>query len=48
MNQASAGTIVRVAGPVVVVDGPGGVHMYDVVAVGYLQPVVKPSACPAT
>ena len=37
MNRSSTGTIVRVAGPVVVVEGLVGVHMYDVVHVGYLQ-----------
>jgi len=34
MNQASTGTIVRLAGPVVVAEGLVGVHIYDVVYVG--------------
>jgi V/A-type H+-transporting ATPase subunit A len=37
MNQSRTGTIVRVAGPVVVIEGLAGVHMYDVIHVGYLQ-----------
>jgi V/A-type H+-transporting ATPase subunit A len=37
MNQSIAGTIVRVAGPVVVAEGLGGVRMYDVVHVGHIQ-----------
>jgi V/A-type H+/Na+-transporting ATPase subunit A len=37
MKQSSIGTVVRVAGPVVVVQGLTGVRMYDVVHVGHLQ-----------
>lgn len=35
MNRSNTGTIVRVAGPVVVIEGLAGVHMYDVIYVGY-------------
>ncbi len=37
MYQSIAGSIVRVAGPVVVAQGLTGVRMYDVVHVGHLQ-----------
>jgi V/A-type H+-transporting ATPase subunit A len=37
MNQPIAGTIVRVAGPVVVAEGLRGVRMYDVVHVGHMR-----------
>jgi V/A-type H+-transporting ATPase subunit A len=37
MNRTNTGTVVRVAGPVVVVEGLTGVHMYDMVHVGHLQ-----------
>jgi len=37
MNQSMAGSIVRVAGPVVVAQGLTGVRMYDVVHVGHMQ-----------
>jgi V/A-type H+-transporting ATPase subunit A len=37
MNQPITGTIVRVAGPVVVAEGVGGVCMYDVVYVGHMR-----------
>ena len=37
MSLPSKGTIVRVAGPVVVVEGLAGIRMYDVVHVGYMQ-----------
>jgi len=36
MNQPSTGTIVRIAGPVVVAEGLTGVHIYDVVSVGQM------------
>lgn len=36
MNQASTGTIVRIAGPVVVAERLTGVHIYDVVYVGQM------------
>ena len=37
MNQPIAGTIVCVAGPVVIAEGLGGVSMYDVVYVGHMH-----------
>lgn len=37
MVQPATGTIIRIAGPVVVAAGLGGVHMYDVVYVGHLR-----------
>ena len=37
MNQLIAGTIVSVAGPVVVAEGLSGVRMYDVVYVGHIR-----------
>ncbi len=37
MIQAITGTVVRVAGPVVVAEGMSGVRMYDVVHVGHLR-----------
>ena len=37
MGQSIAGSIVRVAGPVVVAQGLTGVRMYDVVHVGHMQ-----------
>jgi V/A-type H+-transporting ATPase subunit A len=37
MSQSIIGTIVRVAGPVVVAQGLSGVRMYDVVRVGHMQ-----------
>ncbi len=37
MNQPSTGTIVRIAGPVVVAKGLVGVHIYDVVYVGQVR-----------
>ncbi len=37
MNRTISGTIVRVAGPVVVAQGLGGVRMYDVVHVGHMR-----------
>ena len=37
MNQSPTGTIVRIAGPVVVARGLAGVRIYDVVYVGHLR-----------
>ncbi len=37
MNKPTTGTIVRIAGPVVVAEGLTGVHIYDVVHVGQMR-----------
>jgi V/A-type H+/Na+-transporting ATPase subunit A len=37
MNELAIGTIVRVAGPVVVAEGLGQASMYDVVYAGYMR-----------